>query len=316
MTNDQQTLAAARIRQSLNSGELAEVSVSQAKALCCTRACRCRQRRHGRSRSFWTAWTSAGQARIVTESAALDGVLEGLAERAAGDGRVQAALARHFAERGQAVAAQAAREKARTSLERQLAAEPDNAALAADLANLLLPQRSVRLGRQNRVDGLDQLNYDADGAMAPDEVNGAECRSLRRMTAESGHAYFAIDKSFKWAPRMDVEVEVEYWDDGWGNFQIQYDAYDQAYKSTLEHVYLGGTQKWQRGRFSLKDARLANSQNGRADFRLLAIRLRPANQRCFGPTADRQSLGQARGGIRPDRQRRPGGRTAGENRRS
>jgi WD40 repeat protein/tetratricopeptide (TPR) repeat protein len=60
-----------------------------------------------------------------------------LPERAVGDTQFQAALARHFAARGNARAADAARAKARALLERQLAAKPDNTALASELASLL-----------------------------------------------------------------------------------------------------------------------------------------------------------------------------------
>jgi hypothetical protein len=56
-----------------------------------------------------------------------------LAERAVGDAPFQAALARHFAARGNAPAADAARAKARALLAEKLALEPENAALAADL---------------------------------------------------------------------------------------------------------------------------------------------------------------------------------------
>ena len=50
----------------------------------------------------------------------------------------QAALGRHFAERGNARLADAARTKARTLYEEKLAKEPENSAWAAELAELLL----------------------------------------------------------------------------------------------------------------------------------------------------------------------------------
>src|SRR5262249_24518108 len=79
-----------------------------------------------------------GKARIIAEAAPLEGVAEKLAERAAGDGQFQADLARHFAALGQAALADAARSKARTSLEEMLAKEPENPAWATELADLLL----------------------------------------------------------------------------------------------------------------------------------------------------------------------------------
>jgi tetratricopeptide (TPR) repeat protein len=60
-----------------------------------------------------------------------------LPERAVGEARFLAGLARYFAARGNAKAADEARAKAQPLLEKQLAAEPDNAAIATELASLL-----------------------------------------------------------------------------------------------------------------------------------------------------------------------------------
>jgi WD40 repeat protein len=82
----------------------------------------------------------AGKAKIITEAASLNGVLEKLAERAAGDAQLQAELARHFAQLGNKQRADAARTKARALFEAQLVKEPENTALAGGLAHLLLDQ--------------------------------------------------------------------------------------------------------------------------------------------------------------------------------
>src|SRR5262249_35825095 len=66
------------------------------------------------------------------------GSREKLADAAPNDGPFQAELARHCAERGNNPLANAARTKARALFEKQLAKEPDNAALAWELADLLL----------------------------------------------------------------------------------------------------------------------------------------------------------------------------------
>ncbi len=85
----------------------------------------------------------AAKAKVINAAAALDGVIEKLAERAAGDAPFQAELASHFAERGDAQSARAARAKARTAFEARLAKEPDNAALAGELADLLLAETAA-----------------------------------------------------------------------------------------------------------------------------------------------------------------------------
>jgi PAS domain-containing protein len=80
----------------------------------------------------------AGKASVVAAAAPLPDLLEKLAESAPNDGRFQAELAQHYAEQGDITGANAARTKARALFEAQLAKEPDNAALAGELAELLL----------------------------------------------------------------------------------------------------------------------------------------------------------------------------------
>jgi serine/threonine protein kinase/formylglycine-generating enzyme required for sulfatase activity len=80
----------------------------------------------------------AGKAQIIATAAPLPGLVEKLAESAPNDGRFQGELTRHYAERGNYPLANAARTKARALFEKQLAKEPDNAALASELADLLL----------------------------------------------------------------------------------------------------------------------------------------------------------------------------------
>jgi formylglycine-generating enzyme required for sulfatase activity len=80
----------------------------------------------------------AGKARIIATAAPLPGLLEKLAESAPNDGRFQAELTRHYDERSNSPLANTARTRARAWFEGRLAKEPDNAALATELADLLL----------------------------------------------------------------------------------------------------------------------------------------------------------------------------------
>jgi hypothetical protein len=79
----------------------------------------------------------AGKARIIAEAAPLDGTLEKLAERAAGDAQFHADLARHFAERGNMPLANVQFDKARGLYERSLSERPENDQVATELAQLL-----------------------------------------------------------------------------------------------------------------------------------------------------------------------------------
>ena len=137
-TNDAATLQATRIRFDLKEGELVELAVLLATALV---------QQGQRDEAVTTLLKAldpttdrAAKAKIVTEAAPLEGVLEQLTERAAADGPLQAELARHFAQRGNNQLADAAVTRARPLLQAQLVKEPENNALAGELADLLLAE--------------------------------------------------------------------------------------------------------------------------------------------------------------------------------
>jgi WD40 repeat protein/formylglycine-generating enzyme required for sulfatase activity/tetratricopeptide (TPR) repeat protein len=224
----------------------------------------------------------AGRAMIIAAAAPLPGLLEKLAESTSNDGPFQAELARHYAERGNSPLANTASTKARAVFEAQLAKEPENSGLAADLAEVLLiesrtkastggaalPERFVRLGPLKEANGIELVDYAADGVTEPAEIEGQQCRLVQTGSRGWGHAYLAIEKGFKWAPSMNVQVEIDYWADSSGSCQIQYDSDDDSYNRSQAPVQLEGSRGWKTARFTIKGARFANSQNGRADFRV------------------------------------------------
>ncbi len=130
-TNDAATLQATRIRWDLKDSELLDLNVALAEA--CAQQGQTDVAVASFAEALALAKDRAGKAKVIGEAAPLAGVLEKLAERAAGDARFQAELARHFAERGNAQAADAARARACILFAEKLAQEPENSALAADL---------------------------------------------------------------------------------------------------------------------------------------------------------------------------------------
>jgi tetratricopeptide (TPR) repeat protein len=136
VTSDAEALVRTALHMNLKSDEALNVHVALAKA----------HVQQGHIEEAVAAFTEAlnlvpdraGMARIITEAAALEGILEKLAEYATGNAQFQAALARHFAERGKTPLADAARAQARTLFEEKLAKDPENTALATDLVDLLL----------------------------------------------------------------------------------------------------------------------------------------------------------------------------------
>jgi formylglycine-generating enzyme required for sulfatase activity/tetratricopeptide (TPR) repeat protein len=148
VTTDAATLQNTRIRLDLKDGEVVELNLALAKAHV--------QQGQGDeavaafARALALSRDRAGKARVIAEASPLKGALGKLAESVPDDGQSQAELARQFAEQGDKALANAARAKARALFEKQLAAEPDNAVLASDLAELLLS--AVATGDQFWID--------------------------------------------------------------------------------------------------------------------------------------------------------------------
>src|SRR5262249_21172524 len=119
VTTDADAVTKAAVRKDLDDSEVADLNVALAKA----------NAQQGRlndavasfTEAFDLSMDHAAKAKIIAEAAPLQGVLEKLAERATSDAQIQAELARHFAERGDAPAADAARARACALLAEKLA---------------------------------------------------------------------------------------------------------------------------------------------------------------------------------------------------
>ncbi len=134
--NPWQAVQAPQIRRDLRDSEVMDCDIALGKAY--AQQDRANEAIASFAQALPLAANRAGKAKIIAEAAPRKGVLEKLAERAAGDARFQAELVRHYVARGQAALANAARAKARAWLEAKLAKDPENAALAAELAQVLL----------------------------------------------------------------------------------------------------------------------------------------------------------------------------------
>jgi serine/threonine protein kinase/formylglycine-generating enzyme required for sulfatase activity/tetratricopeptide (TPR) repeat protein len=147
-TTDVATLPATRIRLDVKDGEVADLNLTLAKAH--AQQGQIKEAIVAFARALKLVKDGAGKARIIAEAAPLPGMLEKLADAVAKDGRFQVDLAQHFTERGNQSLASAARTRARTAFEQQLAAEPENPAPALDLASLLFS--TVKTGEQFWID--------------------------------------------------------------------------------------------------------------------------------------------------------------------
>jgi hypothetical protein len=132
---------------------------------------------------------------------------------------------------------------------------------------------SATLQATNDSRGLTQFES-ADGATVPAEAGGKTCRAVAPTVYAGQYVYFQIHDSYKWADRMLVDVEVEYFDQGTGSFRIEYDGsdsnapYNGAYTASKTSATLSNSGQWKVAKFRLLESRFLNSQNDGADFRI------------------------------------------------
>ncbi len=122
--------------------------------------------------------------------------------------------------------------------------------------------------------GLDHVAGLEDGRSEIVEVGGI--RALRTEANEVSaqrYLYFDVADPYAFNVKGDVEVTVEFLDEGKGAFTIDYDSRDAdatllgAYRSAPGAAF-SDTGKWKTVTRRLTGARLANRQNGGADLRL------------------------------------------------
>jgi len=122
--------------------------------------------------------------------------------------------------------------------------------------------------------GLQLVNAE-DGQTKVRDVNGRKAWFATPFRGGGSYVYFRADDSFKWADTMQAQVAVDYFDAVPGQLGIEFDGSDTsapfngAYSRSAK-IKLAGDQKWKTATFDLKDARLLGSQNGGADFRIVA----------------------------------------------
>jgi len=93
------------------------------------------------------------------------------------------------------------------------------------------------------------------------------------------YLYFEVDDAFSFCSHEPLALEVEHFDlpTDAGGLRVDYDSWDREatlhgiYKTT-EEIPMKRRLRWTRQQFSLTDARLANNQDGGADFRIVAHR--------------------------------------------
>jgi hypothetical protein len=79
--------------------------------------------------------------------------------------------------------------------------------------------------------------------------------------------YFRKDRRLAFDGNYTVKFEITYLDAGTDGWQLQYDSADAPYKGAL-HVQNQGTNTWLTATVTVTDAKFAERQNERTDFRI------------------------------------------------
>ncbi|MSU58238.1 MAG: hypothetical protein EXS35_08665 [Pedosphaera sp.] len=114
-----------------------------------------------------------------------------------------------------------------------------------------------------------------DGPVKTETVAGRGAWAAKSANGHSCYVYFRLRDSFKPAGKMNAAIEVEYFDTAPGQLSIEFDGSDPnapfggAYTRS-EKIALTGDKQWKTASFKLNEARFLNSQNGSADFRVVA----------------------------------------------
>lgn len=146
---------------------------------------------------------------------------------------------------------------------------------------------NIALGKRVEERGLYLVTTLTNSVLSETRVGPDTCRSLTIKHGTTGYIAFRLDPRFKAAGLTNVAVTVEYFDDTFGDFTIEYDGFDRQipdrsekgelrfakyhhgeYTGATNAITLERSQKWQASTIHLPDVRFENSQDGNADFRL------------------------------------------------
>ncbi|MBM4001016.1 MAG: hypothetical protein FJ297_15995 [Planctomycetes bacterium] len=115
-----------------------------------------------------------------------------------------------------------------------------------------------------------------DGLVRTAELGGRPCRRSESSRFQGKYLYFNADDGFLFdEPGVALRIEIEYFDEGFESFSLEYDSTDAgasvlegAFKSHAPPIRCGGSKEWKKALITIPDGRFANRGN-RSDFRLV-----------------------------------------------
>lgn len=128
---------------------------------------------------------------------------------------------------------------------------------------------SVTLGENVNADGITPRGGDAPGDLMTGIVDNQSYWQTNKGNTEVGTLYFYMDLDSDFLENINdynLDVEVEYYDEGNGHILFQYDSQSEAFK-TAPLLEYGDTKTWKKHIFKLEDAKFSKRAN-RSDFRI------------------------------------------------
>jgi hypothetical protein len=103
-----------------------------------------------------------------------------------------------------------------------------------------------------------------DGIFTITQQHGTRCWRL----LHHHYLYFAVDEALRPWPGGEIEIEIEYFDGGPGQFTLDYDSNESPYKRHETVIQRANSGGWETARYPISDARFSGAQNLGADFRI------------------------------------------------
>jgi len=128
---------------------------------------------------------------------------------------------------------------------------------------------SVTLGENVNADGVTPRGGDAPDDLITGTVDNQSYWQTNKGNTEVGTLFFYMDLDSDFLENINdynVDVEVEYYDEGNGHILFQYDSQSEAFK-TVPLLEYGDTKTWKKHTFKLEDAKFSKRANG-SDFRI------------------------------------------------
>ena len=132
------------------------------------------------------------------------------------------------------------------------------------------PDAEILLGDSTVGRNILHAPDEGDGITRPSTRAGRDCREVVENGTPTRYFYFDISDELAEGAPPTVEIEVEYFDDAVGLLGLSYDSLSDPFMPSRNED-LTSSMTWKTAVYLLDDARFANREQGRFDFRISPV---------------------------------------------